>query len=189
MKLDYNVQMIGYGLFILAVFVAIVKVRPPSEKISRDTLSEGDTVKLLPKDCPKGSSPLPDKETKKFVSGNVSIFNRTGYGGWKLVTAVETDWNITSAQISFGFEYNDGAKRQIILKSDNIYASTGGIAFYFEGDQTKDLNDIKTYNFRIVSACGDLRPMKIEIKAKEAMKEAGDSAKKAIKGIEELFSR
>ena len=31
--------------------------------------------------------------------------------------------------------------------------------------------------------------MKIEIKAKEAMKEAGDSAKKAIKGIEELLSR
>ena len=161
-----------------------------SDKVIRDNESKKSTVKLPSKDCPKGSSKIPDKEIKKFVSGNSSAFTKTGYGEWKLDILVETNWNIASAQILFGFEYNNGIKREVILDSDNIFGSPGLITFYFgTGNQTKDLDGIKNYYFRVISACGTLRPMKIEIKISEAFKKIENKSSEALKEFTDLFSR
>jgi hypothetical protein len=194
MKLDYNVQMIGYGLFILAVFVAIVKVGPPSEKISRDDLSDGETVKVSLGDCPRGSSRLPEIEVKKFHSFVNSEYINS-YGQPRVYIGAYTDWNIDSVHVLFEIEYLDGTTRQEILGNKEIILNSDRIIVFLvkEEDRIKYFSDVKKFNYRVVAACGKLRPMKIEIKMTEAFKKIEKGSNEAWtefkKEFTDLFSR
>ena len=192
MKTDNSAKNFGIMLIILGVFGVCATMGPTSttSKSNGDAPAKKVMQNPVSIDCPKGSAKLPYKEIQKFVMGNNSVFHKTGYGGFKLDMLVETDWNISSAQILFRFEYNNGIKKEIILQSDSVFESNGMITFYFgTGDQTTDLNGIKNYNFRFVSACGVLRPMKIEIKISEAFKKIENKSSEALKEFTDLFSR
>ena len=203
MKIDYNPKIVGYVLLVLALFFAIAKIGPSDSakkvneankayEIKRDNVSEKVVLKPFPVDCPKGSSKLPDSEIKKFSSrvyeGGIvpNIF-----GEWNEDIRNFTDWDIDSVQVLFEIIYNNGTTRQIIFNSQGM--GSPHILYIPFNIGKKDLietfTDVKKCNYRVVRACGKIRPMKIEIKAKEALKEAGESINKVIKGFDDLFSR
>ena len=185
---------IGYVLIGLALFVGgyMVNTTRPADKIKRDNVPEIVILKPFRGDCPKGSSRIPDAEIKKFffVSHCQSI-NRDEFGRSFVHIMGETDWDIDFVQVWFEIKYANGTSRQRILANKEIvFRSKSSISFIVsEEDKVAYFTDFKEFNYRVVDACGKIRPMKIEIKAKEALKEAGESINKVIKGIDDLFSR
>ena len=72
----------------------------------------------------------------------------------------------------FEIEYLNGTTRREILGNKEIILSPDKIIVFLvkEEDRVKYFSDVKKFNYRVVAACGKLRPMKIEIKMTEAFK-------------------
>ena len=102
----------------------------------------------------------------------------------------KTDWDIDLIQVWFDIKYVNGANRQTILKKERTDVSNRLMFFEVSHeDKIEYFTDVKNFSFRVVAACGKIRPMKIEVKIKEAFRKAGESMNKVMKEIGDLFSR
>ena len=189
MKKDDNAKIIGCALLVLALCIGLVKVEKPSEKIGGNNISKGETVEVALGSCPRGSSRLPEIEIKKFHSFVNSEYINI-YGQPRVYIGAFTDWNIDSVHVLFEIEYLNGTTRQEVLENRIVLDADRIIVFQVrEEDKIKCFTDVKKFNFRVVAACGKLRPMKIEIKISEAFKKIENKSSEALKEFTDLFSR
>jgi hypothetical protein len=190
MKTDDNTKKIGFTLLVLALWIGLVTVEKPSKKINDPNFYESAKVTYFLGTCPNGSSKLPEIEVKKFHSfDNSEYFNAYGYP--RVYIGAFTDWNINSVHVLFDIVYLDGSTRQEILENSGIDLGLDKILVFSvsKENKIKYFTDVKKFNFRVVSACGKLRPMKIEIKISEAFKKIENKSSEALKEFTDLFSR
>lgn len=211
-----NFKLLGYVLFLLAFSWFLVKVGPPSlprvvNSSNRFDDSEILKLKPLPRNGFNGNSNLPFSEIEKFLTGtgiqnssskgsysydaktNSNFQESIIYGTGVLMFSNKTNWDIDSIRILFSIKYLNGSTRSIVLINEMMVPIKDLERSVFFNVRSEDMlnyfSDVKEFNWRVVDACGKIRPMKIEIKAKEAVKKAGESMNKVIKGIDDLFSR
>lgn len=160
-----------------------------------------------------GSDRLPYSEINKLylrerdlakdrLEGKLSPFLDRKNGTQILFILNKTDWKIRSVAVLFDVSYMSGSSQSVVLINGNVENDEDtidgklvrSVRFIInKEDMVKYFTDMKTLNMRVVEACGKIRPMKIEIKIDEALKEAVESTSKSInkikKDINDLFSR
>lgn len=139
---------------------------------------------------------------KDRLEGRSLPFLNLKNGTQLLVVFNTTDWDIRSIAVLFDINYMNGSSQSVVLINEFVKIDENminnelvrSLRFIInDEDVIKYFTDMKILNMRVVEACGKIRPMKIEIKIDEALKEAVESTSKSInkikKDINDLFSR